>query len=78
MSTRRTNLATLGDGVGLLVLVGAHAEVLDRLTGVPLATEEDGVRASRRTKRELVEGEDLATSLQDALLGSGGEAEGGN
>ena len=60
------------------MLVRAHAEVLDRLTGGPLATEEDGVRASRRTKRELVEGEDLATSLQDALLGSGGEAEGGN
>ena len=55
-----------------------HAEVLDGLAAVLLAAEEDCVRASRRTERELVEGEDLATSLQDALLGSGGEAEGGN
>lgn len=57
------------------MLVGAHAEVLDRLTGVPLATEEDGVGTSGRAERKLVEGEDLTTSLQDALLGGGGEAE---
>ena len=60
------------------MLVGAHAEVLDGLPGVALAAEEDGVRASRRTKRELVEGEHLTTSLQDALLGGSRETEGRN
>lgn len=58
--------------------MGAHAEVLNGLSSVPLATEEDGVRASRRTERKLVEGQGLATSLEDTLLGGPGEAEGGN
>ena len=71
-------LAALGGGVGLLVLVGAHAEVLHGLTSVPLAAEEDGVRASGRTEGKLVEGEDLTTSLEDALLGGSGETEGSN
>ena len=73
-----TYFAALGGGVGLLVLVGAHAEVLDGLPGVPLATEEDGVRTSRRAKGELVEGENLTAGLEDALLGGGGETEGGD
>ena len=60
------------------MLVGAHAEVFDSLTGVALATEEDGVRASGRAESELVEGQSLAASLEDALLGRLGEAQGGN
>ena len=60
------------------MLVRAHAKVLDGFTGVPLAAEKDGVRAGRRTERKLVEGEDLTTSLEDALLGSGGETERGD
>ena len=60
------------------MLVGTHAEVLDGLTGVPLTTEQDGVRTSGSAKRELVKGQDLATSLQDTLLGGLGEAEGGD
>ena len=71
-------LPALRGGVGLLVLVGAHAEVLDGLARVALAAEEDGVRTSRSTHRELVEGQRLATSLQDALLGRRGEAQGSN
>ena len=52
--------------------------MLDGLTGVPLAAEQDGVRTSGRTKGKLVEGEDLTTGLQDALLGGSGEPEGGD
>ena len=74
----KTYLAALGDGVGLLVLVGAHAEVLHSLTGVALATEEDGVRAGGRAESELVEGQSLAASLENALLGRLGEAQGGS
>ena len=70
--------AALGGGVGLLVLVGAHAEVLDGLPGVPLAPEQDGVGASGRTDGELVQGDGLTTSLEDALLGGLGEAESSN
>ena len=55
-----------------------HAEVLDGLTSVPLATEQDGVGTSGRTERELVQGDGLTASLQDALLGGLGEAEGSN
>ena len=60
------------------MLVGAHAEVLDGLTSVPLAAEQDGVRTSGGAERQLVEGQDLTASLQNALLGRLGEAEGGN
>ena len=60
------------------MLVGAHAEVLDGLPGVALAPEQDGVGASRRTERELVEGDGLTAGLEDALLGRLGEAEGRN
>lgn len=58
--------------------MGTHAEVLDGLAGVPLAAEQDGVRTGGRTQGELVEGEDLAAGLEDALPGRGGEAEGGD
>ena len=73
-----TYLAALGERVWLLVLVGAHAEVLDGLPCVPLAAEQDGVGAGRCPDRELVKGQDLASSLEDALLGGDREAEGGN
>ena len=58
------------------MLVGAHAEVLNGLTSVPLATEQNRVGARRRAEGKLVEGKDLTTRLQDALLGGGGEAKG--
>ena len=70
--------AALGGGVGLLVLVGAHAKVLDRLTGVPLATEENGVGAGWRTESELVEGQGLTAGVEDALLCGTRETEGSN
>ena len=78
MHRLKAYFAALGSGVRLLVLVRTHAEVLDGLTGVPLAAEQDRVRAGWGTKGELVQSEDLTAGLQDALLGSSGEAEGGN
>ena len=52
--------------------------MLDGLTGVPLASQEDGVRASGCTESQLVEGDSLATSLQDPVLGRLCELEGGD
>ena len=60
------------------MLVGAHAKVLHGVTSVPLAAEENGVRASGRAEGELVEGENLAARLEDALLGRGSETKGSN
>jgi len=55
--------------------VGTEAEVLDGLTGVLGATEQQGVAASRGTESELVEGDGLAAAGLDAGTGGGGEAQ---
>ena len=60
------------------MLVRAHTEVLDRLTGVPLTPQEDSVGTGGRAKRKLVKGDSLTTGFEDALLGRLREAEGGN
>lgn len=60
------------------MLVGTHAEVLDRLTGVLGAAQEQRVGARGLLKRELVEREGLAAGGDDAGLGGGGEAQGGD
>lgn len=73
-----TYLAALGGRVWLLVLVGAHTEVLDSFPGVPLAPEQDGVRASGCPCGELVDSQGFTASLKDALLSGSGEPEGGN
>ena len=75
-ATSALELAALGLNVGLLVGVGTEAEVLDSLTGVLGATEEDGVGTSGETGGNLVDGEDLTTSLLNAGAGRGGEAQG--
>lgn len=64
--------------MGLLVLVGAHTEVLVCLPGSLHTTEQDSVGTSGRTDGELVEGDRLTASGDDALPGSTGEAEGGD
>jgi hypothetical protein len=64
--------------MGLLVFVGTHAEVFASLAGIPLAAEKYSIGTSWRTKSELIEGKGLATSLQDAFLGTFREAKGGN
>ena len=55
--------------------MGAHAEVLDSLPRVPLATEQDGVRAGRCPDGEGVKSQGLATGLEYALLRRLGESE---
>lgn len=58
--------------------VGSETEMLDCLTGVLGATDEDGVGSSGETGSDLVDGESLTTSSQDAGAGRGGEAESRN
>lgn len=57
------------------MLVGAEAEVLHGLTRVLRATEQDDIRASGRTKSELIESQALASGLLDAGAGGGSEAQ---
>lgn len=41
--------------------------MLDGLTGIPLASQQDGVGASGCTSGELIEGQNFSASLEDAL-----------
>ena len=58
-TTGLLELATLALDIGLGVSARAHTKVLDGLTGVLLATEQDGVGTSGGTKCELIKGNDL-------------------
>ena len=60
------------------MLVRTHAKVLNSLPRVPLTAEQYSVGASWGTKCELIEGKRFTTSLQDAFLGTLGEAKGSN
>lgn len=60
------------------MLVGTETEVLDGLAGVLGSTEEDGVGSSRRAEGELVEGEALTTSGQNASAGASSEPQSGD
>jgi hypothetical protein len=62
----------------LLVLVRAHAKVLNSFSGVPLPAEKYGIRASGRTKGELVKSKCFATRLQNTLPSALGKAESSN
>jgi hypothetical protein len=77
-STGTLELAALALDVGLLVLVGTHAEMLDGLTSVLGTTEEEGVGTGGEAGRDLVDGKDLTASLLDAGTGGGSEAESSN
>lgn len=77
-TTGLLELAALGLNVGLLVLVGTEAEVLDGLTGVLGTTKKEGVGTGGLLESELVEGDGLAASGSDAGTGGSGEAEGRN
>ena len=61
-----------------LVLVGAHAEVLDSLTCVLGATEQQSVASSGGAESKLVEGQCLTTGGDNASTGSGSESKSGN
>lgn len=60
------------------MLVGTEAEVLDGLTAVLGATEDQGVATSGGTKSKLVQSDSFATSGHNAGTGGGGEAESRN
>jgi len=60
------------------VLVRTHAKVFDSLTRVPLSPQQDSVGSSRCTQSELVEGKNLTTGLEDAVLGRLGESQSGD
>lgn len=77
-STGTLELAALALDVGLLVLVGAHAEVLDGLTRVLGTTEEESVGTGGVAGGNLVDGEDLTAGLLNAGTSRGSEAESGN
>ncbi|KAH0194800.1 ribosomal protein L18e, partial [Aureobasidium melanogenum] len=80
-TTGTLELATLAldeDGLTCLVRVGTEAEVLDGLTGVLGATEEEGVGTGRGAHGQLIDGQGLTTSGDNAGAGSVGVAEGGN
>lgn len=74
-TTGTLKLAALALDVGLLVGVGAHAEMLDGLTGVLGSTEEKGVGSSGGTGSDLVDGEALTAGLLNASTCGGSEAE---
>jgi len=74
-TTSLLELATLALDIGLGVLAGTHTEMLDGLTGVLLATEQDGVGTGGGTESELIKGDDLTAGLQDAGLGGLGDAQ---
>lgn len=60
------------------MLVGTEAEVLESLSGVLGATQEQGVASGRSTESKLVQGQDLTTGSQDTGAGGSGEAESSN
>lgn len=60
------------------MLVGTEAKVLDGLSGVLGASEEQGVASSGCTESKLVQGQGLTTSSQDTGPSSSSEAESSN
>lgn len=57
------------------MLVGTHAEVLDSLTSILGATQDQSVAASGGAQSKLIQGDGLAAGLDDAGTGSGGESQ---
>jgi hypothetical protein len=78
LTTSTFKLTTLGTNERLLVLMGTHTEVLNRLTRVLGTTDEDSVGTSRSTEGQLIQSKDFTTSLQDTSLGSLGKVKSSN
>jgi len=74
----RTYVTVSGDSHGLVECLLTHAKVLDRFAGVPLAPEEKRATAGGCPQSELVQGQRLSTSTQDALFCTASEAESGH
>lgn len=66
---------TQNDDNSYLVLVWSHAEVLDGLSGVLWSSQKQGVAASWGSQGQLIQGQDLTSSSDDAGASSGGESE---
>lgn len=77
-ATSTLELAATGENVRSLVLVGAESEVTDGLASTTRASEKEGVRTGRGTTGELVEGDGLAASLDDASTGALSETQSSN
>lgn len=60
------------------MLVGTEAEVLESLTAVLGATENQGVAAGRGSESELIESDGFSASSSDASTCSGSEAKSSN
>jgi len=74
-TTGLLELASLALDVWLLVLVGAHAEVLDSLSGVLWSSQQNNVAASWGSHGQLVESQALTAGLLDSGTGSRGESQ---
>lgn len=74
-ATSALELAALALDVRLLVGVGSEAKMLDGLTRVLGAADENRVGSSGEAGGNLVDSEGLTTSLQDAGAGCSSEAE---
>lgn len=69
--------ASLGDDSGTRVATrnaGSRSEVAARLTGSPLAGQENGVLSFRSADRQLIESDAFAAGAQDGLASFVGEA----
>jgi len=78
-TTSALELASLGADIGAGVRVGhtgSLAEVLACGAGGTPALQQQGVLAGGRLESQLVEGQNLAASLQDALPGGLGDVQG--
>ena len=61
-----------------LVLVGAEAEMLDRLTCVLGSSKEQGVASSGGAESQLIQSQDFPSSSENASTSGGSEAESSN
>lgn len=77
-ATSTLELATLGDNMRLLALVGAKAKVLNSLAAVLGATQDQSVAASGGAEGKLVKSDGLTTGSHNAGAGGSGEAESGD
>ena len=60
------------------MFVRAETKVLDGLARVLRAAQQQGVRAGRRSQRQLIQRQALSAGSEDPRAHGGGEAQGGN
>ena len=59
-------------------MIHTHAKVFDSFTAIPSTTDQNRVRASRGTKRKLIERQSLTTGSKDAFLCRAGKTKSGH